>query len=137
MDDRRSSRRWRTSDYAKNRKKYAGKFFGVFDRAGNDFIGHLADISSEGMMIVAKKAYPEGAILKLRIELPEEIKGSDQLMVEAKTVWCERDTNPEYNRIGFSFTFTFPHHAEVLTLLFGDDENAEDEKPENVSSTTG
>lgn len=137
MDDRRSTKRWRTSDYAKDRKKYAGKFFGVYDRAGDEFIGYLADISSEGMMVLSKRAFPEGTTMKLRIELPEEIKGSDQLMAEARTVWCEKDIKSEYNRVGFSFTFTFPHHAEVLAMLFEDESKAEEEKPENASSMTG
>ena len=136
MDDRRSSRRWHTADYANNRKKYAGKFFGVFNRAADEFIGQLADISSEGMMVLSKKAYPDGATMKLRIELPEEIKGSDQLMVEARTVWCERDSNPDYHRIGFSFTYAFPHPAEILTLLFGNDDEATREKSQKLSSAT-
>jgi len=135
MDERRSAKRWRTTEYAKNRKKYAGRFFSVYNRADEQFIGHLADISSEGMMILAKRIIPEGTNMKLRIELPEEIKGSDQMMVEARTVWHQRDTNPEYFRIGFSFTFTFPHHANILSLLFEDSEEVAEEMPVDISTT--
>ena len=134
MENRRSARRWHTAQYSKGGKKCTSKFFGVYNRPSDEFIGYLVDISSEGMMILSKKAFPEGDTLKLRIELPVEIKGSDQLIVEAKCVWCERDTNPEFNRLGFSFTYTFPHHAEVIGLLFRDSDESENEKPEEVPS---
>ena len=125
MNERRASKRWKISDYSKEKKKCTGKYFGIHNRADNQFVGYLLDISSEGMMILSRTAFPEGEILRLRIDLPEEIKGSDELMVEARSVWCESDTNPEYHRIGFSFTFTFPHHNEVITLLFKEEEKAE------------
>ena len=118
MDERRTSKRWRTADYSKDGKRCSGRYFGIYERTGDAFIGFLIDISSEGMMVLSKKAFQDGATLKLRIELPEEIRGSNQLMVEVKSVWCERDTNPEFYRIGFAFTFTFPHHMDVIELLF-------------------
>ena len=134
MAERRNSKRWRTADYSKDKKKFTGRYFGIYNRSDDSFMGYLIDISAEGMMILSKGCFPEGTALKMRIELPEEIKGSDQLMVEARAVWCERDTNPEFNRIGFSFTFTFPHHAEIIRMLFQDTQPADSELPENVSS---
>jgi hypothetical protein len=76
------------------------------------------------------------ATLKMRIELPEEIKGSDQLIVEARSVWTERDTNPEFFRTGFAFTSTFPHHAEIIKLLFREEESDESEQPDQISTRT-
>jgi len=117
MKERRSSKRWHTSGYSGD-KQSRNLNFSVYNRANDEFLGYLLDISSEGMMITGRGVINEGEVIRMRIELPAEIRGSDQLMVEARSVWCERDTNPEYNRIGFSFTFTFPHHAEIIELLF-------------------
>jgi hypothetical protein len=136
MKERRSSRRWRTADYNKAAKTGSGKHFAVYNRADDGFIGYLADISSEGIRVLSKKSFSEGTILKIRVELPEEIKGSDQLIIEAKNIWCEPDTNPEYNQIGFSFTYTFPHHAEVIDLLFKGKAKTDKEKPSDVKTPT-
>jgi c-di-GMP-binding flagellar brake protein YcgR len=134
MDERRASKRWRTTDYSRSGKRCPGKYFGVYNQTGDEFIGYLIDISSEGMMILSKRSFPEGEILKVRVELPEEAQGSDQLMVEARCVWCERDTNPEFMHVGFSFTYTFPHHTEVIELLFKKMEKTEDDKSDEVPS---
>jgi c-di-GMP-binding flagellar brake protein YcgR len=136
MEDRRSAKRWRAVEYSKDGKRFSGRHFGVYRKDGDDFIGYLVDISSEGMMILSKKSFPEGETLKMRIEMPEEIKGSDQLMVEARSVWTERDTNPEFFRTGFAFTSTFPHHAEVIKLLFKEEESDKTEEPDQVSTRT-
>ena len=136
MSERRTSKRWKTSDYSREKKKYSGKFFSIHNGTDNEFVGYLIDISSEGMMILSKRVFPEGEALRLRINLPQEIKGSDELMVEARSVWCERDTNPEYHRIGFSFTFTFPHHNDVIELLFKEEEKAEQETEQQAPTAT-
>jgi c-di-GMP-binding flagellar brake protein YcgR len=136
MEERRKARRWRSADYSKDQKRCSGKYFGVYNRANNDFIGYLVDLSSEGMMILSKKTLTEGEVMKLRIELPEEIKGSDELMVEARNVWCEKDSNPEFHRLGFSFMTTFPHHAEIVDLLFqGSDSSDSEKEQEEISQT--
>lgn len=134
MEDRRISKRWCTADYSKDGKRCSGRYFGIYNRTGDAFVGFLIDISSEGMRVLSKKAFQEGTTLKLRIELPQEVKGSDQLMVEAKSVWCERDTNPEFNRVGFAFTFTFPHHMDVIELLFKESDSAETADQKNKIS---
>jgi hypothetical protein len=133
MDDKRAGKRWRAVDYSMGRKKIPGKKFGVYDRTSDDFVGYLEDISSEGMMILSPRALPEGTTLKLIIELPEEIKGSDRLIVEAKSVWIERDVDSDFNKIGFAFTLTFPHHNEIIELLFQGKGSIDIESPKKTS----
>lgn len=136
MEERRKTKRWRSVDYSKNGKRCSGKYFGVFDRSSGDFIGYLIDLSSEGMKVLSKRTVPEGEVMKLRIELPEEIKGSDELLVEARNVWCEKDAKPEFNRLGFSFATTFPYHAEIINLLFvGADSQVPEDEPKEISQS--
>ena len=136
MEERRKARRWRSADYSQNGKRCSGKYFGVYDRVSGDFIGYLIDLSSEGMKILSKRTVPAGEILKLRIELPEEIKGSDELLVEARNVWCDKDNRPEFNRLGFSFTSTFPYHTEIINLLFhGIDSQVSQEESAEITRT--
>ena len=117
MEDRRSSHRWETSEY--HQKKETGSFR-VIDITNNNSIGHLADISAEGMRIISDYSLEKDTVYKLRIDLPEEICGCDQLNVDAKNIWCRQDSKSKQYQSGFEFLSTFPHHAEVIELLFHD-----------------
>ena len=77
----------------------------------------------------------ENHIYKFRIELPEEIKGSDRLVIDARCVWCERDTSSEFYRAGFAFVSAFPHHEEVIQLLFARSKEREAESHETISTS--
>lgn len=118
MDERRKEHRWPAAGY--NQKMDSNEYadFSVIDKEINRPIGQLIDISAEGMRLLCQDPVEKGTILKLRIDLPEEVKGSDQLDVETRCLWCRYDEVQGQNQIGFEFLSTFPHHAEIIELLF-------------------
>jgi len=118
MNNRRKSDRFRAADYAKSDTRYVKRYFKVLDRITDKSIGYMINVSSEGMMVLSKSFIRENNTYKLRIELPEEVKGSDHLIIDARSVWCERDPDSEFYRVGFSFITTFPHHEEIIQLIF-------------------
>jgi len=117
MEERRRSQRWETAEYQKLKKDGT---FNVIDISNGRSIGHLADISADGMRIISGNAPDQGQVYKLRIDLPEEICGCDQLNVDAKNVWCREDTANNQFQTGFEFLHTFPHHEEIIEMLFRD-----------------
>ena len=136
MEERRKTERWRTADFAKDETKWVKGCFKVYDRITDKSIGYMVDISSEGMKILSRMFIQENTTHKVRIELPEEVKGSDQLTVDVRNVWCERDPGSEFYRSGFAFVSTFPHHEEIIKLLFErrDREETDESNPVEVPS---
>jgi hypothetical protein len=89
----------------------------AFKEDGNEFLGYLMDISSQGAMLLSKCSIDEDQQLRLRVELPKEVCGTDELLLSCKGIWCEKDVNPEYFRVGFLFTETVPQLNDVIKSL--------------------
>ena len=66
-------------------------------------LGRLVDITPGGLMLVGKKEWPTGHLLRIRIPLPTMINGRTEIEVSAEAVWSRPDDNPVYTRTGFQF----------------------------------
>lgn len=125
MVEKRQKQRWKTADYYNRRDKTESKIFDVIDFNINQSIGQLIDINSDGMRLQSEEALEKGVIFKLRINLPEEIKGSDQLIVDARSLWSQKVIDQKYYFTGFEFLAKLPFHDEIINLLFEKDRSAE------------
>lgn len=77
----------------------------VFDRGSNTMMGHLVDITEEGLMIVSENAFDEGKLVKMSMLLPREIEGKEQIEFDARSTWCHKDVNPSLFGTGFKFEY--------------------------------
>ncbi|MCK5163987.1 MAG: PilZ domain-containing protein [Desulfobacula sp.] len=69
----------------------------------NTLAGYLGDISTQGIMLFSKDSVEPDKAFNLRINLYEEFGMDENLVFEARSLWCEKDANPEYFIIGFKF----------------------------------
>ena len=69
----------------------------------NTLAGYLGDISTKGVMLFSKDSVEPDKAFNLRINLYEEFGMDENLVFEARSLWCEKDANPEYFIIGFKF----------------------------------
>ena len=125
MDEKRQAQRLKIADYYDNREPSETKKFDVIDLYINQSIGQLVDINSGGMRLQSEEALEKGIIFKLRIDLPREIKGSDQLIVDARSLWSRKTDDTEYYHTGFEFLAKIPYHDEIINLLFGENKLTE------------
>ena len=68
----------------------------VFDGDTDRLIGHMQDITTEGIMLMSEDPKETNANSQLRIDLPNEIKGKKQLRFDARSIWSKKDINPDY-----------------------------------------
>lgn len=73
------------------------------DQAGT-LAGYLGDISTKGLMLFTKESVELDKVFHFRINLDEEFGMDKDFVVEARSMWCEPDANPEYVVIGFKFS---------------------------------
>ena len=91
-----------TKGERKTARRHLIYFSEVRDQGGAILKGHLADISTSGLMILTKEKVEEGRSLRLEVLLPEEVEGRDRIRFRARSLWCRQDVNPDYYATGLS-----------------------------------
>jgi septum formation topological specificity factor MinE len=90
----------------------------VLDNNTMQVIGHLIDISPDGLKIDTKGPVPTSIKYNLRLDLMEEIAGKITLEFAAESIWCLRDPIPPYlYKAGFQFINLGPGDIEVVTRI--------------------
>ncbi|RME07126.1 MAG: PilZ domain-containing protein, partial [Anaerolineae bacterium] len=73
----------------------------VFHRETGEFLGYLGNLTPMGMMVITEKPIVAGQRMPLRIDLPEDMYKLPLLKLEARSVWCRRDVDPNFYNVGF------------------------------------
>lgn len=74
----------------------------VYDDATGELMGHLVDLTTEGVKLVSKKPIEAGKVFKLRMRLPEDYFDEKVMRFEAQSEWSTNDVNPDFYDTGFS-----------------------------------
>ncbi len=74
----------------------------VFNKRDNSLIGHVGDITTEGLMLVSKKPIEAGKIIQFRMEVSKFImKEQREVTCTGTCVWSRSDENPDFHITGF------------------------------------
>ncbi len=104
MDDRR-----------KFERKNLGFFTRLFDRETGELLGHLANLTSEGAMILCETPLSVEKTYRLHMEIPATVFARGHLDFEACCIWCQpEDIAPHLYNAGFRFTRIAPADLEVV-----------------------
>ena len=82
-------------------RKYLVMIARVFDRKTGKLLGHIADMTIEGIMIIGNLQLKANQVYELRMELPENIFGINSLDLIARSIWCHHDPIPTMHNTGF------------------------------------
>lgn len=75
-------------------------FAQVTNRRNGRLLGYLADLTTQGALLVGDIRVREKAILYLSMELPEDFPDRTHLDLDAEVVWRKPDEDPDLVRIG-------------------------------------
>ena len=89
----------------------------VFDRIGFKLIGHLADIHTEGMMVISEHPQEIGVGYEIKIILPETLNNKNEIYFNAKALWCRKYFNPLFFQCGFQIQHISAVHVELIESL--------------------
>ena len=76
----------------------------VWDMQADKLIGHLADVSSDGFLIVGENKIETDKEFQLKMLLPASADSAEPLEFEAKSCWSSNDVNKLFYDTGFQFT---------------------------------
>jgi hypothetical protein len=84
-----------------------------------EILGHLANISQEGMMVISDEAIDVGRDFDLWLELPSDVTGSEHehLALRAHSVRCAQDVNPSFYDTGFRLLDVEPATVNRIASL--------------------
>jgi len=90
----------------------------VFDRSSGKLLGHLVDVTTQGMMLISEAPLPDEAEFQLRMDLPPGLFAMDTWEVTARSIWSRPDINPAFWDTGFQFSgFTRDDELVVSDLV--------------------
>jgi len=92
----------------------------VFDAKTGKLLGHMTDITPEGMMLIGEKAVKPGKDFALRMDLPRNVMESGHLTFQAVTKWCRRDSSGDFFSMGFQIKSISPEGLAVVRTLIRD-----------------
>jgi len=93
----------RMDERRKHKRRHTIFYIRVFDEKTGKMAGRLVDITTKGMMLVNEEPITPHSMYRLILPLPEEIRGIGEIVLNAKSVWCEPDINDNFYDAGFEF----------------------------------
>lgn len=85
-------------------RKHLLFYLDILDVQSGELLGHLGDISLDGLMMVADQPLPLQQVRVILIKLPEDeelTESSIEMKIEVR--WTRPDLNPNLHRIGCQF----------------------------------
>lgn len=90
MGDKRRRKRWHLIYYLR-----------VFQCDGDKLLGHIVDITTEGLMLISETRIPTGKELDVRMEIPTEDGTPRNITMKTLSVWSDHDVNRSFYDTGF------------------------------------
>jgi hypothetical protein len=98
-------------------RKYLMFYARVFDRRTGELLGYLADLTSQGAMLISETPLESGLSFRLKMDLPDRFFERDHLNFEARSVWCSQDVDPKLYNTGFQMVHVDPQDIEVIDQI--------------------
>lgn len=89
----------------------------VSDGISGRALGYLLNITPEGAMILSEKPLEADLEVELHIELPDELSNLREMVIPARSRWCQPDINPEFYDVGFVFLKMTEEYTGLILRL--------------------
>ena len=103
MDERRARKRAYMLFYSRIRDRHSGTL-----------VGHLVDLTPEGLLVVSETPVEAGKVLSMQMELPDDVSDRQFLRFDAQAAWCRKDPDLNFYDIGFQLAGISPADMEII-----------------------
>ena len=101
----------------KHRRRQTDTFLGVYDRSTEELLGRLVNMTTDGVRLLTRDTIESDAIYQFRMDLPVEIKGSKEIVFDAKSVWSNKDNDSHEYSTGFRIVDLSSNEFDKIELL--------------------
>jgi len=88
-------------DKRRLKRRHLIYYLRVFNNQNRDLIGHLVDITGEGIMLISEKPIAKDTEYEMSMVLPFEILSIEAITFKSICIWCKKDVNPDFYASGF------------------------------------
>ena len=89
----------------------------VFDQATGKLLGHLVDLTVNGMKLISKESIAPGQTFSLRMIVPEEYCPEGGVNFSATSTFSAQDINPDFYATGFTTLDLDKKNRRVFMIL--------------------
>lgn len=89
------------ADQRKFKRWYLVMYLRVYDQDTQELLGHIVDINKDGIRLVSDKPIALNRMFRLGVNVPKENSSPQRIFLEAESLWCGRDINPDFYDTGF------------------------------------
>ena len=82
-----------------------------------NFVGRVVNVSEDGLQIVREKPLSQGTLLYLRVDLPSEFCGLNELTFHAQVRWCRPEEDQRQIGVGLQILDINDEHRRVFREL--------------------
>jgi len=104
-------------EHRTKKRKHVFLYLDVYDQETGQLLGHLGDISNEGLMIIANQPLPLSTMRQVRVKLPKGEFTKSFIDLEVQTRWTAPDVNPDLHCIGCLFMDISPEDEELVEAV--------------------
>jgi hypothetical protein len=102
----------------KHKRVYLAFFTRLFDRETGELLGHLANLTAEGAMIISEAPLEAGKAYRLHMDLSEAFFAKSHLDFEALCVWSQPEAiAPKFYNTGFKFVKIVPEDVQIIAQI--------------------
>jgi hypothetical protein len=99
-------------------RKHLVFYLRVFDGTAGEALGHIVNLSSDGLMLFNDRSLPVNKDFRLRIRLPNMVGELRELMLDATSRWSKKDVDPDLFLTGFQLhNLENSDRKDILDLL--------------------
>lgn len=99
------------------RKKFS-LYMRVLDDDTQNTLGHMVEVSADGLKLETSTALPIGKDYYLRVELTPELADRPFIIFIARTKWCKVGIVPDLYQCGFQIIEIMPDDKEIFLNIF-------------------
>ncbi|MBI3739816.1 MAG: PilZ domain-containing protein [Chloroflexi bacterium] len=101
----------------KNKRKYLLYYGRVYDERAQSLLGHLVDITQQGLMLLSDQPFPVGVTQQIKLEVTDDLAEQPYLSLTVKSIWCEPDVDPNHFNTGFEILALKPDDEQVIKMI--------------------
>ena len=106
-----------TDEIRSLKRRHLVYYLEVYDDDANELLGHLVDLTTNGLKLVSKQRIPTNQTYRLRMMLPEGYFSQKDLYFAAQSLWSSNDINPDFYDTGFAAPKLDPAAQEIIRDL--------------------
>ena len=102
------------------KRRHLVYYLRVVNRDTNREVGHVMDVTPEGLLVMSKRRIQVGRRIKLRMVLPDPLASEQTVEFEGKSLWTGKDVNPDFFDTGFKLSRISRRHLATIRTLIKD-----------------